>query len=321
MKFVAKVCGNEVGQGYIHKAVLAKQLPQSQLWIGPQHVGKTTLAYNLAFQLLCRQAPTITPCLRCEHCRMISRDIHPNVQVILPNQNGSIGIDQVRELLGSVPQSNWYKSGRLIIIEQADTLTPEAATALLKAIEEPRLDCFWLLLSDQPDKILATLRSRCSQLWWQRVTDATIVAHFPAAKPYVSLIAGLPGQVEQYTSTSGATTLATINQWIAFCLADTYYQRLTVAKKLLPKTFKRSDLINPIYQLTRIAHDLLLLHYQAPEHIHAQTAKSALIELQQKTTIAQTVLAIDILKKIRSYIQRPVQAKIVFDYVTISLYR
>ena len=132
------------------------------LLVGPQHVGKRTLALNLAQSLNCDEPEP--PCGQCRSCRRILEAKHADVTSIGLNSRMEIGIDDIRGLqhLASLPP---YEGKRKVfIIEEAEYLSTEAANSLLKILEEPPAKVIWLLLTSEEQRLLPTVVSRCQRL-------------------------------------------------------------------------------------------------------------------------------------------------------------
>ena len=137
---------------------------------GPPHVGKMTLALNLAQGVNCLQGPG-EPCGECVQCTRISMGLHADVQVVGLTQGdpGSptrtvIGIADVKEVLRRVHLKPFEGATNVIIFDSAELMSEEAANALLKTLEEPPPQVLILLLTADEEAILPTIRSRCRRL-------------------------------------------------------------------------------------------------------------------------------------------------------------
>lgn len=150
---------------------LATSFKGSHLWYGPSGIGKYAAVMVLARRLNCLSSGDDD----CGLCRQIDSGNFPDVVTVAPTDKPSIGIEQIRllsEMLGLKP----YRAGatRLIIVNGADKLTPEAQNALLKVIEEPPPATGFILLAVDPLAVLVTIRSRCVELAFSQVAEAVI---------------------------------------------------------------------------------------------------------------------------------------------------
>jgi len=136
---------------------------------GGDEAARRGAALSLARTLLCTAEPAARPCGVCRHCRRIAwpeearaESFHPDVQVLARDLKTATSVEATRELLRTAQVSPFEARGQVFVVANAETLSPEAANALLKALEEPHLTAprnFFLLAPSSRD-LLPTLRSR-----------------------------------------------------------------------------------------------------------------------------------------------------------------
>lgn len=128
---------------------------------GPSGTGKTHLARVYAQRLLCRSPIGIDPCQRCVSCLLFMAGTHPDYQFIAPEEPGKpIKIEAIRRMIQSISLAPQYGGYRAILIDEADALNGSAANALLKTLEEPPEGTLLILVTDRPELLPATVRSR-----------------------------------------------------------------------------------------------------------------------------------------------------------------
>lgn len=145
--------------------IQAGQLPHALLLTGLSGLGKRTLAQALAYFLLCNNHQGLQACGQCRSCQFIEAGFHPDLYLLEPEAEGkAIRVDQIREMTSQVQKSSQQGGYKVVLIWPAEALNINAANALLKTLEEPEPQTQFILVSDQPSSLPATLRSRC-QIW------------------------------------------------------------------------------------------------------------------------------------------------------------
>lgn len=151
------------------------QPAQALLLTGPRGVGKGALAQRWAQSLLCEaRLPTGAACGQCAACHWIEMGSHPDFRRVTLEEKTTkdgdvkmatmIEVDQAREAVDFVQLSTYRAGYRVVLVDPADTLNLASANALLKVLEEPPLNTVFVLVSDQPRRLLPTIRSRCTRL-------------------------------------------------------------------------------------------------------------------------------------------------------------
>lgn len=137
-----------------------KRLSHAYLVQGERGTGKKTFATILAMTIFCENLQGMDPCQRCHACRRIQSSNHPDVHWIQP-EGRTIKNEQIDYLRKEFSFSGVESTEKVYIIDQAETLTTHAANRLLKFLEEPNVTSTAILLTEQSQAILPTIRSRC----------------------------------------------------------------------------------------------------------------------------------------------------------------
>ncbi len=169
---------NLVGQEFvvstIKNAIEQKRIAHAYLFSGPRGVGKTSSARILARALNCETGPTAVPCGVCPNCKEITRGNSVDVIEIDGASNTSVNdIRQIKDEVLFPPQTSRYK---IYIIDEVHMLSTSAFNALLKTIEEPPAYIIFIFATTEPQKVPATIRSRCQQFHFQLIDLHTIKA-------------------------------------------------------------------------------------------------------------------------------------------------
>ncbi|WP_066185751.1 MULTISPECIES: DNA polymerase III subunit delta' [Gracilibacillus] len=151
---VSKMVMNSINKGRISHAYL---------FHGDKGTGKFTLAQLLAMSIFCQERTGVEPCYQCRDCRRIQSGNHPDLHVIYPD-GASIKKEQILHLQKEFTYTGLESNKKVYIIDQADKMTDNASNRLLKFLEEPSQQTTAILLTENSQAILPTIRSRCQML-------------------------------------------------------------------------------------------------------------------------------------------------------------
>ena len=176
-KSFAEVVGQEPIATTLANAVRTGRLAQAYLFTGTRGVGKTTVARILAKALNCLSAegPTPQPCNKCDACEAIGRG--DDMDVIEIDGASNRGIDEIRELRSNAGIQPARARFKIYYIDEVHMLTKEAFNALLKTLEEPPPHVKFIFATTEPQKIPATILSRCQRFDFRNIPTADIAAH------------------------------------------------------------------------------------------------------------------------------------------------
>ena len=173
--------GNDRLKKNLEESLAKGHISHFYLISGPMGSGKRTLARLLAAAVLCEAGER--PCLRCHVCRRVLEGNHPDFITVEDPEHKTTAVKIVRQFREDVfirPNESEYK---IYLFPQE--LGLEGQNALLKILEEPPKYGVFILLSDNPDKLLPTVRSRCTELKMQAIPEALLRTHlrrdFPQA--------------------------------------------------------------------------------------------------------------------------------------------
>lgn len=142
------------------------RIPHALLFTGPKGIGKMLSAQIFAAGILCT-AKEEKPCGTCASCLSYNRRQHPDAREVRPDEEGvslTIKIDQIRALKRFALLSPVLTEGRVCVIEDAQNMTVEASNSLLKLLEEPPQNFYFILVASSGQPLLPTIISRCQKL-------------------------------------------------------------------------------------------------------------------------------------------------------------
>nr|WP_093664983.1 DNA polymerase III subunit delta' [Tessaracoccus flavus] len=157
----SELIGQERAVATLRRAVDGKSHAMSHAWlfVGPPGSGRSNAARAFAAALQCPRGG----CGECEECRTTLSAAHPDV-TLLRTEQLSIGVDEVRALVGRANMSPVKQRYQIVVVEDADRITERGADALLKGLEEPAARTVWLLCAPSADDVIVTIRSRCREI-------------------------------------------------------------------------------------------------------------------------------------------------------------
>ena len=169
----------------LSRAIARGTLPPSLLFAGPDGVGKRLTALAVAQALNCNTPDMVAAigvppsaendaCGACRQCTRIARGVHADVLVVEPGETGAIKIEQIRDVVDRAGYRPFEGRRRVVIIDGADALGLPAQDAILKTLEEPPSASVFVLISDRPDVLLPTVRSRCQRLRFGALTPGDV---------------------------------------------------------------------------------------------------------------------------------------------------
>ncbi len=170
LRYNWKVVGNETALHQLELDISSQNLAHAYIFSGPPAIGKRTIAVTLAHILQCEQ----DFCHECKTCMQISKGIHSET-IEFRDDGEQLGIDPIRDLIvrmNLTPASKY----KIVIIERAERMTPEAANCLLKMLEEPPPQTLFLLTTDTIRTILPTVISRCRMLGLSLCEESELMA-------------------------------------------------------------------------------------------------------------------------------------------------
>jgi DNA polymerase III subunit delta' len=352
----------------IARATTRGTLPPSVIFAGPEGVGKRTAAIALAQLMNCtslnmvpasepgsepdmfpaselRSEPGMFPaselrsdaggndaCGECSACKRIARGVHADVLLIEPGETGAIKIDQVRDAIERAAYRPFEGRRRVVIVDDADTVNPEAQNALLKTLEEPPAASTFILVTSRPDMLLPTVRSRCQRLRFGRLSPADVAsilmrehgyeeadAHAAASLSDGSIGRALEGGSAAFVDAREAATglLETL------AASNDPRRRLEGAKALTGAArggSDREELARRLHALSSILRDLGALLSRADERCLANADLRPLLQRLQRSFDGERILrAFSAVDRARSALDRNASPKIVADWLAFQI--
>ncbi len=149
----------------LQRYIQQRRIPQALLITGAKGLGKLHLARSFVQEVLCMSPENKTACGICQSCKLLQANSHPDYLQIEPESpDKAIGIAIIRQLINQLTLKPQFDGQRIVLIKSADRLNTASANAFLKCLEEPSVRTSFILISEQPYNLPATIRSRCQSV-------------------------------------------------------------------------------------------------------------------------------------------------------------
>jgi DNA polymerase III subunit gamma/tau len=209
-----------IGQGHVVRALVnaltQQYLHHAYLFTGTRGVGKTTIARLFAKCLNCETGVTPEPCGRCDHCREI--DAGRFVDLLEVDAASRTKVEDTRDLLDNVPYAPTKGRFKVYLIDEVHMLSGHSFNALLKTLEEPPAHVKFLLATTDPQRLPATILSRCLQFHLFSLQPEVISAHLQTIVTQENIHFDAPALALLAKAAAGSVrdALSLLDQSIAF---------------------------------------------------------------------------------------------------------
>ncbi len=282
------IIGHAKSVALLKAAIARGSLAHALLFTGLKGVGKATLARAAATSALCLDNRDGDACGKCESCRRMERDRHPDFMEISALKR-DISIDQIREVRQAFRISPTIGENRVVVIRGASAMNPYASNALLKTLEEPAPGAYLFLTAEEERELLPTIISRCqlirlAPLAEREIADRLVSVHGAPpdkAVPLARLSGGSYGRAMALAKGNGEgkTSLfdlrAKFIQKLHESAKNDTVNVLTLAREL---DALQDDVFEFLEMLKTWFYDLLLFHYNVASERRVNADLQELIE-------------------------------------------
>ena len=275
-RFFPRLYGNDGIKSRLGSAILSDRQNHALLITGPDGSGKNTLALEIAAALNCEKknaSISPLPCGVCNNCRRIYENNFADIKRLRREPSkATIGVEELRLFREDMFLSATESEHKIYIIEEADKMTPNAQNALLKVLEEPPSRVMIMLLCEESDKILTTIKSRSQLITMQRFSPENItdyltekgIVHSSDRAKLLSDIMSADGRIGRAIEILEAPADVEADRAIAMSIVSALrtgapYSELYTAVAALPQ--KRTELLIAFDILSAALSDLVKIKY------------------------------------------------------------
>jgi DNA polymerase III subunit delta' len=279
------VTGQDRAVEDLTRAMASGRVPHAFLFTGPSGVGKATVAGLFAKSLLCPKAKPLA-CGKCPSCHRVDALTHADLSILsVPEDKSEIPAAAVRELCARLAESPMEGKRKVAIVDPADRMNQEGQNVFLKTLEEPPLDTVILLVAENVDVILPTVRSRCRRVTFAPIAQDAVDAFLKArgasadtARTLARLAQGSFGEAARLMDGTFAEDRAAIIQAI-LAAAPGAEEKLTeiiasggAAKGKKAAKERREDVVMLLAALHSVLVDAIRFKAGAPIRVNADLA-------------------------------------------------
>lgn len=329
------IFGQDRAIDLIRRACLAERLPHGLIFAGPTGVGKGTTARALGGLFLCEKPAQAAACGQCASCKVFAAGNHPDFHLVyrqlirLEKEEAKakdLPIKVIRDfLVEPANRKSAMGQGKVFVVDEAESMNAAAQNAMLKTLEEPAGRTLIVLLTDQPELLLPTIRSRCQlvrfgaledgvirrELEKRRISpgdaaDAALFAEGSLGKAIQWMEDGVVGHArelrQRLEEMLGGRPMVDVPEWFK-----------KVADEYASKQLERDELASKD-QMTREGLGLYL-------RLAAQMLRRHLSEAQQSEQLDAACSGIEALARADQYLEGNVNISLIFQQLAVTLER
>ena len=337
-----------VGQEHVKKtltsAIELGKISHAYLFTGPRGTGKTSTARILAKSLNCVNGPTTKPCGECASCKDITNSIPIDVIEIDAASNRKVEDTQaILEKIQYVPVNGKFK---IYIIDEVHMLTNHAFNALLKTLEEPPAHVKFVLATTEPQKLPATILSRCQRFDFKKISNEYIIQRLeiickesniditPEALKLIAILAegGMRDAIsilerciqdgethitdEKIKDLVGIPKLVQINRLVSSIINYNASESLQVSEEIIAEG---KDILNMLWEVIKYIKDMLIFKTSGDLEIYSEEEKVQIKELVQNVSVERLIKLINELSELENSIKWSSQRNLLFEIAVIKL--
>ena len=316
------------------RVLKANRVGHAYIFEGMSGAGQIDLVKYIAAYFVC-QADN-KPCGHCQRCRRIQSEDYPDLIHVKP-EGQSLKIDQIRGIKQKLTISALEGDYKFFVIEQAETMTTQAANSLLKFIEEPYPNMFIFLLTANKDALLPTILSRCQILHFQQLNPSQFEVTLKEVGMGDQMARVLSHLTNDITKAQEMANDELFNQqmkqivrWLELLIIRDPRAFTIIQTQLIKLTKDREDALRGLELMGLAWHDLLVMKLNESQYLANDMLSDELIYPQQKAkwapllpklTIADIAKGVYLVNHTQRMIQQQVTVQGALEYFVLAWWK
>lgn len=301
------------------------RLAHAYIFDGDKGVGKTDIMHFFVKLMLCEDVHHHVPCETCRNCRRVNSGNHPNVLQIQPDGQ-FIKIDQIRDLILEMKMKGMEEGRKIYVLHHADRLNVSSANMLLKFLEEPDGEVTAILLTEQMQSILPTIRSRCQHIKFKTIPRHLLIERLEQAGVSKSIAATVSmltneQQVAELLATDEqfAHARKTVLKLIEILQKNVHEALLYIYDEWIPSFKEKNDIEQALDLLLFAYRDIVAIKAHSEGLLTYPDMHSFFRELALKVTYEKLSTQMQAILYARMQLQRNMNRTLMMEQLMLNL--
>lgn len=286
------IIGNKTQRDNLKKIIQTRNIGHAYMFVGPDGIGKSLIAREFAKAILCKN-PTDSYCGECECCNIFENS--PDF-IFISDAEDAIKVGEIRSLSENIVLKPVKSNRRVFIINNADKMNESAQNALLKILEEPPAYATIILILSNKEKILRTIKSRCLEINFSKLSIGEIKQYYEGQDISESLFKYARGSIGKLEKIKNSKYIENVIE--------------------LEKALNYQDLLEMNRALTKIKENKTIKE-EIQDILELLIVK---LNSELKENYTKKIAQIEIIEECRKNLKRNANFDITLDYMMVKLW-